>query len=89
MGEHSKLIWHLYFKQIKIDLMPRLENPPVCGRIRRRVGHEGGFHIISVKCFYLTAVTVLDKPMSAEICVVYYEVIFQTHAFKLDQKYAE
>lgn len=38
-----------------------------CVRIRRRLGHGGGFDIISVKCFYLTAVTVLDKLMSAEL----------------------
>lgn len=59
----------------------------VCGGIRRRLGHGGGFHIISVKCFYLTAVTVLDKLMSAPVSVVYYEIIFQTRVFKLDQSY--
>lgn len=33
----------------------------VCRGIRRRLGHWGGFHVISVKCLYLTAVTVLGK----------------------------
>lgn len=60
-----------------------------CGGIRRRLGHGGGFHVISVKCFYLTAVTVLDKLMSALDFVVYYEINFQTKLvfFRLDQSY--
>lgn len=49
-------------------------------------GADWGFHIISVKCFYLTAVTVLDKRMSAQVFVVYYEIIFQTRALKLNQR---
>lgn len=60
---------------------------PVCGGVRRRLGHGGGFHIISVKCFYLTAVTVLDQLMSAQVFVVYDEIICQIHVFKLDQSY--
>lgn len=50
---------------------------------------EEAFHIISVKCFYLTAVTELDKLMSAPVFVVYYEISVQTKLvfFRLDQSY--
>lgn len=60
---------------------------PLCRGIRRSQGHGGGFHIISVKCFYLTAVTVSDKLMSAPVFELYYEIIFQTRSLKLDQSY--
>lgn len=60
---------------------------PLCRGIRRQQGRGGGFHIISVKCFYLTAVTVSDKLMSAPVFELYYEIIFQTRALKLDQSY--
>lgn len=70
-----------------VDLRVWGQENTVCWRIRRRLGHGWGFHIISVKCFYLTAVTVLDKLMSAEVFVVYYEIILQTRALELDQSY--
>lgn len=60
----------------------------VCRGMRRRLGHWGGFHVISVKCFYLTAVTVLDKLyVCSGVFVVRCEIIFQTHAFSVDQSY--
>ena len=60
---------------------------PLCRGVRRSQGHGGGFHIISVKCFYLTAVRVSDKLMSAPVFELYYEIIFQTRPLKLDQSY--
>lgn len=60
----------------------------VCRGMRRRLGHWGGFHVISVKCFYLTAVTVLDKLyVCSGVFVVRCGIIFQTHAFSVDQSY--
>ena len=50
----------------------------VCGGIRRRRRRGGGFHIISVKCFYLTAVTLLDKLASAQVFEVNYKINFRT-----------
>lgn len=78
--EHSKLFGIYLSNQISwcVGVSGQQKIYIVCWWIRSRLGHRGGFHIISVKCFYLTAVTGLDKLMSVEVFVVYYEITLQT-----------
>lgn len=40
-------------------------------RTEIRLEHDGGFHVISVKCFHLTAFTVLGEIVSAQVFVVH------------------
>ncbi len=87
INEHSKLFGIYISNQMRWSTEVSGQEKPAGGGIRRRLGHGGGFHVISVKCSYLTAVTVLDKLVSARVFVVYYEITFQTRAFKLDQSY--